>query len=249
MEEALGFDIGGSSIKTATVDTDSGKLLSSVTQLPLPEPSTPPAVLKLIAVHLEKLDWQEPFGVGYPGVIQRGCTMTACHMGSGWIGCNFLAQLQTLSKQAVALLNDADAAALAEMRFGAGSDMNNPDGGTVLLITLGTGIGTALFRKGVLFPNTELGHIEMDGAEAEDTAAASQRSELNLDWAAWGKRVNRYLEEMEKLLWPDRIIVGGGVSEHFDRFRPYLKTRAELQSAQLINNAGVVGAALAASEQ
>ncbi len=247
MNHVLGFDIGGSSIKSAPVDIDSGKLLSPAQSLILPEPTTPPAVLLTIATHLKKLNWQHPFGVGFPGVVEGGRTITACHMGVGWVGHDFLEQLQPLSSHVVTLLNDADAAGVAEMRFGAGADMNQPECGTVLLITLGTGIGTALFCGGRLYPNTELGHIELNGSDAEDTAAASVRTKLNLDWPEWGKRVNRYLEEMERLLSPDRIIVGGGVSEHFSSFQPYLQTRAELMPAQLVNNAGIVGAALAAA--
>lgn len=249
MNLALGFDIGGSSIKTAPVDLDSGRLLTPAERLPLPEPPTPGTVIRTIRSHLERLDWRQPFGVGYPGVIMGGRTITACHMGTGWIGHDFLRDLALLSEHPVALLNDADAAGLAEMRFGAGKDMNSPEGGTVLLLTLGTGIGSALFRGGVLVPNTEFGHIELNGADAEDTAAASVRTERNLDWPDWGKRVNRYLEEMEKLLSPDRIIIGGGVSEYFDRFQPFLRTRAELVAAQYVNDAGLVGAALAAADK
>jgi len=247
MKKALGFDIGGSAIKTAPVDIDSGRLVHPAEFLSLPEPNTPAAVLATIRSHLEKLDWRDPFGVGFPGVIDQGRTLTACHLGTGWIGRNFLGDLQSLSDHPVALLNDADAAGLAEMHFGAGKDMNHPKAGTVLLLTLGTGIGSALFRGGVLFPNTELGHIELNGVDAEDTAAASVRTRLNLDWPEWGKRVNRYLQEMEKLFTPNRIIIGGGVSEQFARFEPFLKTRAELVPAKLVNDAGLVGAALATS--
>lgn len=247
MNKALGFDIGGSSIKTAPVDIDTGKLLSPPQSLILPEPTTPPSVLSTIRSHLDKLNWASPFGVGFPGVVSRGRTITACHMGTGWIGHDFLSDLNNLSSHPVALLNDADAAGIAEMFFGAGKDMNQSQGGTVLLLTLGTGIGSALFRSGMLFPNTELGHIELNGTDAENTAAASVRTEMNLDWPEWGKRVNRYLEEMEKLLTPDRIIIGGGVSENFKRFQPYLNTRAELVPAKFTNNAGLIGAALAAA--
>jgi len=249
MAQVFGFDIGGSSIKAAPVDIDNGELSSPPQTLPLPEPTTPRTVLSIIGNHLENMKWQRAFGVGYPGVVDQGRTLTGCHMDAGWKGHDFLAQLQKLSPGPVALLNDADAAGLAEMHFGAGRDMNRASGGSVLMITLGTGIGTAIFRGGVLYPNTELGHIELDGADAEDTAAASVRTRLNLDWPEWGDRVNRYLQEMERLLTPDLIIIGGGVSEKFDMFQSHLKTRAEIRVAQLTNSAGLVGAALAASRK
>ncbi len=247
MAKFFGFDIGGSSIKAAPVNTSDGALLSPVESLALPEPTTPTAVLSAIQDHLKRNDWRKGFGVGFPGVVDRGRTITACHMGSGWEDLNLFDQLQSLTTGSVALLNDADAAGLAEMQFGAGRDLNNPEGGSVLMVTFGTGIGTAIFHGGVLYPNTEFGHSELNGADAEKTASARVRTRLDLDWPEWAERVNLFLVEMEKLLSPDRIIIGGGVSENFPRFQPYLKARADLRPAQLANCAGLVGAALAAS--
>jgi polyphosphate glucokinase len=248
MSEALGVDIGGSAIKTAIVDTSGGILLSPCETIPVTRGATPQIIADELTAQIKRLSWRAAVGVGYPGVVKQGCTLTAAHLSDEWLGFDFLALLGSLTTSPVALLNDADAAGLAEMHFGAGTEMNGPGDGTVLMLTFGTGIGSALFRAGQLFPNTEFGHIELDGAEAENTAAASVKTKLDLDWPAWGKRVNRYLEEMEKLLSPDMVIVGGGISESFGRFKGYLTPKARIVPARFGNSAGLIGAALAVTK-
>ena len=244
----LAFDIGGSSIKTAIVDTSTGQLVSEPHSLVLPQPPNPQNLLTTLAAEMEGIGRPMPIGVGYPGVIVEGVTLSAAHMDKSFIGYNLLDSLHRLTDQPVGLINDADAAGLAEMAFGAGKDLNHPDAATVLMLTLGTGIGSAFFHGGKLFPNTEFGHIELEGGDAEDWAAASVRTREKLDWPQWCERLNRYLTEMEKLVSPVRIILGGGVSENFELFRSYLKSRAEIRVAALGNSAGVIGAALAARE-
>lgn len=248
-QRILAFDIGGSAIKTATVDVTSGKLLTPSKALSLPQPPDPKNVLDVLRSEIERVGDVNAVGVGYPGVIVDGRTMSAAHMDMSFIGVDFLSKLRKLSDKPVGLINDADAAGLAEMAFGAGRDLNHSGAGSVLMLTLGTGIGSALFHGGRLFPNTEFGHIELDGAEAEDQAAASVKTEQNLDWPVWSVRVNRYLAEMDKLVSPVRIIIGGGISENFARFEPYLKTRCKVVPASLGNAAGLIGAALNAREQ
>ena len=185
--------------------------------------------------------WKGPVGCGYPGVVKKGPTYTASNIDQKWIGFNLKKGLGKLTGCDVTVLNDADAAGLAEMRFGAGRGQK----GVVLIITLGTGIGTALFVGGQLVPNLELGHIEMAGQEAEDFAAAIVREEEKLSWKNWGKRVDKYLVIMEQLLWPDLIIIGGGVSKRHDKFFPYFTTQTKVVPAEMRNQAGIVGAALA----
>lgn len=247
MSEVLGFDIGGSAIKTAPVDTGTGTLLTECEIIRHGSRIDPQAIAAVIKSHIEKLSWSGAIGVGFPGVVIEGNTFTAAHLGDEWLKFDFLSLLKTMTAAPIALLNDADAAGLAEMRFGAAQEMNNPDSGTVLLLTFGSGIGSALFRGGRLLPNTEFGHIEMNGGEAEAAASARVRKRLNLDWETWGGRVNEYLNLMDKLLSPERIIIGGGVSENYDSFKEYLKTRAQIVPARFGNEAGLIGAALAIS--
>ncbi|RKX21638.1 MAG: ROK family protein, partial [Candidatus Zixiibacteriota bacterium] len=167
----LGFDIGGAAIKVAPVNTTTGELVSETETIPLPNPPTPDAIADIIRKSIERLKWTSPIGIGYPGVIRNGYTHSAAHMGEQWLGFDFLTLLHEITDQPVGLINDADAAGLAEMQFGAGKDRNCAGGGTVLMLTFGTGIGSAFFHNGVLFPNTEFGHIEIEGAEAENRAA------------------------------------------------------------------------------
>jgi polyphosphate glucokinase len=241
----LGFDIGGSSIKFAVVDTHTGKIAGEVSTILLPQPATPEALLAIIRDALHNLAWSGPFGVGYPGVIRDDRTLSAAHMDKSFIGHRWLDDLRTLSSKSVALINDADAAGLAEVRFGAARDYSQPNSGTVLVATLGTGIGTAFFHGGRLFPNTEFGHIQMGDREAEQWAAGAVRVREQLEWPDYGQRVNLFLQEMERLLSPDLIVLGGGVSENFELFRPYLQVSCEVAPALLGNTAGLIGAALA----
>lgn len=240
--EILGVDIGGSGIKGAPVDTQTGILLTPRYRLPTPSPSKPQAVAEIIAKIIQNFNWQGFIGCGYPGVVQNGVTMSAANVHKQWIGLDAAALITEVTGCQTCVLNDADAAGLAEMTFGAGKDRK----GVVFILTIGTGLGTALFKDGILVPNTEFGHIEIDCQDAETFATDAARKRLKLSWKRWARYVNRYLLTMEKLVSPDLIILGGGVSKSYDRFVPYLTTRAEIVPAQMFNEAGIVGAALAA---
>lgn len=241
----LGIDIGGSFIKAALVDVRDGRLAGDPLKLPTPQPGGPDQVRNALAELMHQLAWRGAIGVGYPGVVKRGICLSAANVSKDWLNRNIVDLLSPLTKAPVAVLNDADAAALAEMQFGAGRAERGPEGRLVLLLTLGTGIGSAVFYRGQLFPNTEFGHIELDGVDAEVNAAASVRTRQNLSWPDWSRRLNHYLAAMEKLVSPDLIILGGGISENADQFLPRLSVRAELRIAELGNHAGLVGAALA----
>ncbi len=241
----LGIDIGGSGIKGAIVDVRAGKMISDRLRLDTPENSTPSKVAHVIGELAALFRWQGKIGCTFPGVIRHGTVFTAANMDKAWIGVNGETLLRRKTKCAVHLLNDADAAGIAEMQFGAGKNKI----GVVLILTFGTGIGSALFVDGKLVPNTELGHLEMNGADAEAQAAARVRTEENLSWKKWAGRINEYLAQVELLFSPDLIIVGGGVSKRADEFLPLLKTRARIVPARLRNDAGIVGAALAAAKR
>ena len=240
--ELLGIDIGGSGIKGAIVDSETGQLLTDRHRIPTPQPSVPDAVADVVAKMARHFSWQGPIGCTFPAVVRRGQVLTAANVDKSWIG----AQAQELFSQRtgcpVTVINDADAAGIAEMTFGAGQG----EQGVVLVFTLGTGIGSALFTRGVLAPNTELGHLELRGREAEKWAAARIRKEEKLSWKEWARRLDEYLRHVEFLFWPDLIIVGGGVSKKHEKFFPYIQTKARLVPAALRNNAGIVGAAMAA---
>ncbi len=240
--EALGIDIGGTGIKGALVNTASGELLTERYRLLTPQPATPKAMIQTMGKIVSHFNWQGPVGCGYPGVVKDGVVYTASNVSKKWIGFNLVNGLQELTGCDVVALNDADAAGVAEMRFGAGRDQN----GVVFVVTLGTGIGTALFVAGQLVPNLELGHVEIGGQEAEARAAAVVRKQARLSWKKWGRRVNRYLVTMEQLLWPDLIIVGGGVSKSHAKFFPFFTTQTPVVPAQMLNQAGIIGAAMAA---
>ena len=243
-EKVLGIDIGGTSIKSAVVDTVSGKLVSERVIRPTPVPSDPHAVFRTIHDVIDALNWSGPIGCGFPAVVLNGKTLTAANVDEGWIGFEALHALEAINRHPGSIINDADAAGLAEMAFGVGQAHNHAKGGVVLMITLGTGIGSAVFVNGQLHPNTEFGHIEMDGVPAEDRAATVVREKENLSWEVWGKRVNQYLQTLEKLIWPDVIIIGGGVSAACEKFFPYLDLHARVKAAEMRNDAGIVGAAL-----
>ncbi len=243
--EILGIDIGGTGIKGAPVDIDTGELLYPRHRIPTPQPSEPKKVAAVVAEIAEYFDWQGPIGCGYPGVIQRGHTLTAANVHDGWIGLNAAALLSEATGCPVRMINDADAAGLAEMSFGIGRGVN----GLVLIVTIGTGLGTALFTDGVLVPNTELGHIELKGVDAETRASDAARKRDELSTKQWAKkRFDPYLNALEFLLHPDLIILGGGISKKADKFLPYLTVKADVVTAQFLNNAGIVGAALAARQ-
>ncbi len=235
----LGIDIGGSGIKGALVDTASGELLSERQRIDTPQPSSPEAVAEVVAQLVKHFDYEGKVGVTFPAIVRRGLILSAANVDKGWIGTDADALFQRATGLEVHMLNDADAAGIAEMTFGAGQGQQ----GVVMMLTFGTGIGSALFSEGVLVPNTELGHIELDGREAEPWASAKAREEEDLGWKAWAGRVDRYLGYLEGLFSPDLFILGGGVSKKSEKFFPYLDTKTPLAAAQLKNEAGIVGAA------
>lgn len=241
----LAIDIGGTGIKASIVDLTSAKLVGKHLKISTPQPSTPESVLSEIENIISILQWDGDVGCGFPGVIKKGFVNTAANMSNGWIGINIYEEIKRISNGRVAVINDADAAGLAEMKYGAGREFNCHNGGVVLIITLGTGIGSALFVDGHLVHNTEFGHIEIDGVDAEKRAATVIRESEGITWEEWGKRVNIYLRTMEKLLSPDVLIIGGGVSESPEKFFPYIIVKAKIVPAQMGNDAGIVGAAFA----
>lgn len=236
----LGIDVGGTGIKGAPVDTDEGKLLAERHRILTPSPATPEAVADCIADIVKHFKWKDRIGVGFPSVIKNGVVMTAANVDKSWIGTDGKSLIEKKTKCKTNLMNDADAAGLAEIQFGAGRDVK----GIILMVTIGTGIGTALFLDGNLIPNTELGHIEIRGKDAETRATEKVRQEKQLSWKKWGKRLDEYLDSLERLLWPDLIIVGGGASNHYTQFAPYLTVNAKVVPAQMLNEAGIIGAAL-----
>ncbi|MGH3512688.1 MAG: polyphosphate--glucose phosphotransferase [Pseudonocardiaceae bacterium] len=240
----FGVDIGGSGIKGCTVDLRSGSLADQRVRVPTPTPATPTAVAELVAAITSEFGWHGPMGVTLPSVLKRGIALTAAHLDPAWKGLAADKLFSEYCRVPVVVLNDADAAGLAEMRFGAGRDQD----GVVVLLTFGTGIGSALFVDGELVPNTELGHLEVDGADAEIRAAAAARDDEELSWADWALRVSRYLQVLEDLMWPDLIIAGGGVSKKADKWLSLLECRTPVVAAALRNDAGIVGAAAAAAE-
>lgn len=244
LKNILGIDIGGSGIKAAPVDVKTGRLLEEKHRIPTPEESTPEALAEIIVKHVKYFRWKGAVGCGFPAVVQNGIIRTAANIDKSWIGVNGRKLLSKATKLPVWLLNDADAAGLAELKFGAGSGFK----GAVLIVTVGTGIGTALFVKGKLYPNTELGHIflkeQLQDAEFSSSDAARKREDL--DWDAWGERFNGYLTYMEGLFWPELIIIGGGISKKMDLFKHKLTLRTRVEPAKLLNNAGIIGAAASA---
>ena len=241
--QVLGIDIGGSGIKGAPVDPEQGKLLAERVKLETPHPAVPDTVAKVVAQLVEAFSWTGPAGITFPGVVVNGVTHTAANLDPAWVGLDTRALFSEATGLSPALINDADAAGLAEMRFGAGAGQQ----GTVLVLTFGTGIGSALFRAGILVPNTEFGHIEIRGKDAEHRASERAKEEHDLSWEKWAERVDEYLQHMERLTAPDLIIIGGGVSRKADKFLHLLSgLRATVVPASLHNDAGIVGAALAA---
>lgn len=243
MDTYLGIDIGGSGIKGAPVDVATGKLLAERHRIETPQPSTPDAVAATVAEIVRGFDWSGAIGATFPAIVQHGVIRSAANVDQRWIGTDADQVFTAATGCPVTVLNDADAAGLAEVAFGAGRDV----AGVVLLLTFGTGIGSALFVDGRLVPNTELGHLEVDGHDAESRAAASVREENDMSWKHWAKRVDEYLEVVEALFSPDLIIIGGGVSKKADRFLDLLEIDTKVVPAQLLNEAGIVGAAMAAA--
>jgi len=238
----LGIDIGGSGIKGAPVDIERGTLTHERHRIPTPQPATPQAVAKTVAAVAKHFRWRGPIGCGLPSAIQHGIVRTAANISGEWLGLEARKVFEDATGSEVVVINDADAAGYAEMHFGAGRGRS----GVVMLLTLGTGIGSAVFVNGHLLPNTELGHLEiMGGREAEKWAADSVRETKDLGWKKWAERVQDYLRHLEHWFWPDLFIIGGGVSKKADKFLPHIELNTPIVAAKLQNEAGIIGAALA----
>jgi polyphosphate glucokinase len=244
---AFGIDIGGTGIKGAIVDTTSGQLVTKRTRILTPRPSTPDAVADVVAKLVSDAGWHGPVGCTFPPVIQHGVARSAANVDPSWIGTDVDGCFTTATGSAtdVYVLNDADAAGIAEARFGAAKGV----AGVVILLTFGTGIGSALLLDGKLVPNTELGHLELDGHDAEKRAAASVREDNKMSYKEWAKRVQKYMAHVERLFTPDLFVVGGGVSKDADKWVPRLDLHTPVKPAELLNDAGIVGAAIAAAEK
>ncbi|MCA9948157.1 MAG: ROK family protein [Anaerolineales bacterium] len=242
--EILGIDIGGSGIKGALVNTESGEITTERFRIDTPRPATPKAVIKTIKNIANHFDYMGPIGVGFPGIVVDGVILSAVNIHAGWVNYNGAKAISDATGCPVTIKNDADVAGLAEMAFGAGRGMQ----GIVMIFTLGTGIGSVMFNYGCNVPNLELGHLYMPGhkQDAEFYAADRARKAENLSWKEWGKRLNEYFQYIEFLFSPQVIILGGGVSKKHDKFLKYIRTRAQVLPAQLRNHAGIVGAAMSA---
>jgi polyphosphate glucokinase len=238
---ALGIDIGGTGIKAAPVDVNTGTLLADRQKIATPHPALPDSVAEVVHELTTSFSWSGPVGITFPGVVTDGVIRTAANLDPAWIGLDAREVFDKASGQQVKVLNDADAAGVAEMTFGAGRGVR----GTVLMLTLGTGIGSALFFNGTLVPNTEFGHIEIHGHDAETRASEHAKELHDQSWSKWAGRVEEYLQHMEALLSPDLFIIGGGISKQSDKWMPLLTgIRAPIVPATLLNDAGIVGAAM-----
>jgi polyphosphate glucokinase len=239
----LGIDIGGSGIKGAPVDLETGDLVSPRFRIDTPIPAKPDAVAGVVSQIAQHFGWSGKIGCGFPAVIIRGKAFSAANVHKSWIGTDAEELFTRATNCKTRVINDADAAGLAEMAFGAGRKWRK---GVVFLITVGTGLGTAIFVDNVLLPNTEFGHLEIRGKDAEKRASDAARQVKDLSWVAWADNFNEYLQTMERLINMDVVIIGGGISKEFNRFSGYLNLKAEIISAELLNQAGIIGAALAA---
>jgi len=236
----LGIDIGGSGIKGAIVDITTGELLSERKRIPTPKPATPKAVAKTVTELTKSFDWNGPIGCGFPAIVKNGMVYTASNIDKAWIGTNAKSKFEKATGCDVYVANDADVAGLAEMKHGIGKDVN----GTVILITIGTGLGSAFFYDGQLIPNSELGHFEMEGMIAEKYASGSTRKKEGLSNEEWGFRLNKYLKRVERLFAPNMLILGGGGSKRFEQIEDLLDVEADIGPARLRNHAGIIGAAM-----
>jgi polyphosphate glucokinase len=243
-ERAFGIDIGGSGMKAAPVDLVTGELADERFKILTPNPSNPENMADVVAELVGHFSWKGSIGVTFPGVVRHGVIYSAANVDKSWMGTDADALFSKAAGAEVHVVNDADAAGLAEVRFGAGRDRK----GVVLVLTFGTGIGSGLFMDGVLVPNSELGHLEIDGHDAESKAAASARDREGLSWKDWAVRVQRYLEVVVRLLSPELVIVGGGASRKADKWLPHIDLDTEVVPAALENEAGIVGAALISAE-
>lgn len=239
--QILGIDVGGSGIKGAPVDCSTGTLLKERLRIPTPTPATPSAVFKTINKIIKHFAWTDAVGCGFPAVIRNNLVKTASNIDHKWLGINISDLAEKEFSNPILFINDADAAGLAEMKFGSGNKSN----GLTVLLTVGTGIGSAIFYRDTLIPNSELGHLILNGKIAEHFASDAVRKAEDLSWKNWGKRFNEYLNEIERLFWPDQIIIGGGMSKKIEKFVKHLNLKAKVLPASLKNEAGIIGAALA----
>ena len=237
----LGIDVGGSGIKGAPVDLETGQLLEERVRIKTPKKAEPEPVAEVVAKIAKSFDWKGPIGIGFPAPIKAGEVLMAANISDKWVGINADELLTNATGCDCTMINDADAAGLAEMKFGAGKDHK----GTVVMLTLGTGIGTAFFHRGCLLPNTEFGHLDINGKDAEHRASDAVRQRENLSWKKYARRLNRFMAEIEKLFWPDLFIIGGGISKKSENYVPLLKIKTPVVPAQFLNEAGILGAALA----
>ena len=238
----LGIDVGGSGIKGAPVDTETGQLLAERIRIKTPKNGEPEPIAEVVNQIAQSFNWKAPIGIGFPAPIKGGVAMMAANVSEKWVGTNADALFTKITGCDCTMINDADAAGVAEMSFGAGRG----NYGTVIMITLGTGIGTAIFQRGQLLPNTEFGHLEIDGEDAEFRASDAARQRDDLSWKKYAKRLNKFLGTMERLFWPNLFIIGGGISKESEKFLPLLTIDTHIVPAQLLNEAGIVGAALGA---
>ncbi len=236
----MGVDVGGSGIKGAPVDLSSGELAAGRHRISTPDPSTPEAVIEVVAEIVDSFGYPGPVGVTLPSVVRHGVVHTAANIDDAWIGVDGRQLLERRLSVPVALLNDADAAGIAEVAYGVAKGVQ----GVVCLLTFGTGIGSALFVDGILVPNTEFGHLEFKGGQAEHYASARVRKDEELSWEVWGGRVGEYLRYVERIISPDLFVFGGGVSRRLSKFEKHLECSTPIVAAELRNNAGIVGAAL-----
>jgi polyphosphate glucokinase len=240
----FGVDIGGSGIKGAVVDLKEGTFSTERFKVATPQPSSPPAVADAVAEVVAHFDWEQPFGCTFPGVVRQGVALTAANLDRSWVGADVRAIVTKATGLPVGVVNDADAAGVAEATWGAAKGID----GLVVMVTLGTGIGTALLHNGVLIPNTELGHIELDGVDYETKASAAAREREGLGWDKWARRLQRYFSALELYLRPNLFVVGGGVSRRADKFLPLLSLETPIVPAKLQNEAGITGAAYLVSQ-
>jgi polyphosphate glucokinase len=241
----FGVDIGGSGIKGALVDLDRGDLATERVKYLTPHPSTPEAVADVVARLVREADWSGELGITFPAIIRHGVALSAANVDRSWIETDVDKVFTDITGCDVTVINDADAAGIAEARYGAAKGV----AGVVIMLTFGTGIGSALLLDGKLVPNTELGHLEVDGYDAEKRASSAVKDDEGLSYKQWAKRVQRYLTTVEKLFTPDLFVVGGGISRNSDKWVPLLNLRTPIKPAELLNNAGIVGAAMAAHEK
>ncbi len=244
-QEILGIDIGASGIKGAVVDIRSGTLLNERIRLETPDPATPEAIAETFRELVRRHEWKGLIGCGFPAIVKKGIAHSAANISKEWIGKNVVETLSLACGCPVEVLNDADAAGLAEMQFGLGKGKM----GTLLLITIGSGLGSALFLDGKLVPNTEFGHIYLNKQVAEHYASNNARKREDLSWEEWGMRFNEYLMNVGRVLNPDLILLGGGTSKRFDKYEPYITIDVPVIPASLLNAAGTIGAAVYAYQQ